>query len=121
VPATRSRAASCGFSYGSIGFFGGQLRSTVVLFTAEPLRGLTDLKHLYTAPEVPQQQFVEGLFDVSLEWTPEDGRPQPEGSASPTGPSIYTAIKEQLGLRLEPRTAPLEYVVIEHAARPSEN
>ena len=41
--------------------------------------------------------------------------------SSQTDPSVYTAIQEQLGLRLEPRSAPSEYLVIEHAARPTEN
>jgi uncharacterized protein (TIGR03435 family) len=63
---------------------------------------------------------IQGSFDISLDWTPEAGS-QPEGTASPSGPSIYTAVREQLGLRLEPRIVPLEYLVIDHVEKPSEN
>jgi uncharacterized protein (TIGR03435 family) len=82
---------------------------------------LADLLSSQTDRPVQDNTGIQGLFDVSLEWTPDDARPQPEASAPPTGPSIYTAIQEQLGLRLEPRTAPSEYLVIEHAARPTDN
>jgi len=58
---------------------------------------------------------------VSLEWTPEDALLSAGGDRTPSGPSIYTAIQEQLGLRLEPRTAPSDYLVIERATRPTEN
>jgi uncharacterized protein (TIGR03435 family) len=64
---------------------------------------------------------IEGEFHVSLEWTPDAAEPQPEGTPSPTGPSIYTALQEQLGLRLEPRNAPLEYLVIDHVEKPDAN
>lgn len=50
---------------------------------------------------------LNGYYDFRLEWTPDD--------ADPTGPSLYTAIQEQLGLRLETHKAPVEVLVIEHA------
>jgi len=66
---------------------------------------------------------IQGVFNVSLIWSPDDlaSRPEEGAAVSPTGSSIYTAVQEQLGLRLEPRTAPLEYLVIERAEKPSEN
>ncbi len=82
---------------------------------------LADLLSSQTDRRVQDNTGIQGLFDISLEWIPDDARPQPGGAASPGGPSIYTAIQEQLGLRLEPRTAPSEYLVIEHATRPTEN
>jgi len=78
---------------------------------------------------------LSGLFDLKLEWTP--GAEQalgpfgpevpagPGGGAPPpadaAGPSIFTALQEQLGLRLESTKGPVEVVVIDSAARPSEN
>ncbi|MGA3187753.1 MAG: TIGR03435 family protein [Bryobacteraceae bacterium] len=53
---------------------------------------------------------IEGLFDLKLEWTNAD-----------TGPSIFTAIQEQLGLRLTSRKTPVDVIVIDHLERPSEN
>jgi hypothetical protein len=61
---------------------------------------------------------LTGVFDVDLEWTPDS----PGAAASPdTGPSVFTAIHEQLGLKLEPATAPLDVIVMDSAERPSNN
>jgi uncharacterized protein (TIGR03435 family) len=46
-----------------------------------------------------------------------DGMPSPESS----GPSLFTAIQEQLGLKLESQKAPVETLVIDHVEKPSEN
>jgi bla regulator protein blaR1 len=48
---------------------------------------------------------------------PPDGAPPPDAS----GPSIFTALQEQLGLRLEATKAPAEALTIDHVERPSEN
>ncbi len=73
-------------------------------------------------------------YDFTLKWTPDEGEaamfrgadPGPQGSASTTsadssGPSIFTAIQEQLGLKLESQKGPVEILVIDHAEQPSEN
>jgi uncharacterized protein (TIGR03435 family) len=67
-----------------------------------------------------------GVFDFRLDWTPEASRPglstdDPEPSAlpnMPAGPSLFAAIQEQLGLKLEARKAPLEVLIINRAERP---
>jgi len=63
---------------------------------------------------------IEGVFDFGLEWSPDEllGRPAPD---SPQGPSIFTALQEQLGLKLEPQKVPVEILVVDSAVRPSEN
>ncbi|HXA50900.1 MAG TPA: TIGR03435 family protein [Candidatus Acidoferrum sp.] len=71
---------------------------------------------------------LTGTFDVQLKWTPEDYKPRvgerPEGrpidSGGP-GPSIFTALQEQLGLKLTATKGPVEVLVIYHVERPSEN
>jgi uncharacterized protein (TIGR03435 family) len=66
---------------------------------------------------------LPGNFDINMEWTP-DAMQLPPDSPKPTtevGPSIFTALQEQLGLKLESRKAPAEVLVIEHVERPSEN
>ena len=62
---------------------------------------------------------LEGRFDLTLTWNPDGLRPD----AAPAGntPSIFVAIQEQLGLRLEPITAPIEVIVIDSVERPAAN
>lgn len=69
-----------------------------------------------------------GKFNITLEWTPDDtqgmqGRPgaPPPPVSDGTGPSIFTALQEQLGLKLEAQRGPVEVLVIERAEKPSEN
>jgi bla regulator protein blaR1 len=72
---------------------------------------------------------LKGNYDVTLEWTPEDAQSQGsrEGGtetappADPNGPTIFTALQEQLGLRLESTKGPVQILVIDHVEKPSEN
>jgi uncharacterized protein (TIGR03435 family) len=58
-----------------------------------------------------------GNYEFTLEWTPDNVAP-PDDSPSI---SIFTAVQEQLGLKLEPAKAPVEMLIIEHAEMPTEN
>lgn len=58
---------------------------------------------------------LEGGFDFTLEWT-KDG-----GKSGGDAPSIFTALQEQLGLRLRAQKMPVEVLVIDHAEKPTEN
>lgn len=61
-------------------------------------------------------------FDFSLQWVPEEMQSKPGAqSPVPDGPSLFTALQEQLGLKLEARKVPVEMVVVDHADLPSEN
>jgi uncharacterized protein (TIGR03435 family) len=62
---------------------------------------------------VVDQTGLTGHYDFTLEADPL------AGATDSTAPSIFTAMPEQLGLRLEPRRAPLQVVVIDHAEMPS--
>jgi uncharacterized protein (TIGR03435 family) len=66
-----------------------------------------------------------GYFDIDLEWTPDPAAARPDGapdaSADRAAPGLFTAVREQLGLRLEAATAPIEQVVIDAAERPAPN
>lgn len=64
---------------------------------------------------------LAGNFDFAIEWTPRSNRPLPEGVDEPPGPSFQEAMKQQLGLKLEPQKAPIEVIIIDHIERPSEN
>jgi len=61
---------------------------------------------------------LTGIYDVDLKWTPED---QPPDAGAEPGPSIFTALQEQLGLKLQPSKGPVDVLVIDHADPPSEN
>jgi uncharacterized protein (TIGR03435 family) len=63
---------------------------------------------------------IEGLFDVHLEFMRDEPTLGAE-PADPDGPSIFTAIQGQLGLKLEPAQGPREFLVIDKVERPSEN
>lgn len=56
-------------------------------------------------------------YDFKLEWTPDTDQQDPDSPA----PSLFTAIQEQLGLRLESEKGPVEVLVIERAEKPTGN
>ncbi len=61
---------------------------------------------------VVDQTGLQGLFDIDLTWAV-------EAATAADAPSIFTAVQEQLGLRLQPTRAPLQVLVIDDAQRPS--
>jgi uncharacterized protein (TIGR03435 family) len=66
---------------------------------------------------------LAGKYDFELDWTPEAGPcAAPEELADPpVRPSIFTALQEQLGLKLESTKGPVEILIIDHVEKPSEN
>jgi bla regulator protein BlaR1 len=60
---------------------------------------------------------LPGIFNFELHWTPDNARTNGDADAV----SIFTAIREQLGLRLRPAKAPVEVLVIDHAELPGAN
>ncbi|WP_263380625.1 TIGR03435 family protein [Granulicella paludicola] len=65
---------------------------------------------------------LTGNFDYALNWKPDSPAPTTDNGADDTAlPSLLTAIQEQLGLRLEPATGPINTLVIDHIEKPSSN
>jgi len=74
---------------------------------------------------------LKGYYEFTLKWTPEEGEGPmfkgaggPPGDTAPSesaGPTIFTAVQEQLGLKLESQKGPVDTLVIDHIERPSEN
>jgi uncharacterized protein (TIGR03435 family) len=69
---------------------------------------------------------LTGLFDIELKWTPDQfpqGAPPPGAPAlppiDPNGPSIFTALQEQLGLKLEATRGPVDVLVIDSVSQPT--
>ncbi len=66
---------------------------------------------------------LKGAWHIKLSYTTDDGTPSGIGigTKSEGGPSIFTAVQEQLGLKLDAGKAPVETLVIDSVARPSAN
>jgi uncharacterized protein (TIGR03435 family) len=107
APSPQTAGPRCGFRLGN-GVLSGQ--------GATMARLASELS--FVGRQVIDRTVLAGAFDVDLEWTPDPPGAAPSPDA---GPSIFTAILEQLGLKLEPATAPLEVVVIDSAEQPSAN
>jgi uncharacterized protein (TIGR03435 family) len=66
---------------------------------------------------VVDETSLSGVFEIVLDAAPYSL----DGSPDAAGPSVFTALQEQLGLKLEARKAPVEILVVDRAERPSEN
>jgi len=77
---------------------------------------------------------LKGEYDFKLVWTPQPGEggamfagpggpggPEGPPPSDPDGPSIFAAIQEQLGLKLESEKGPVEILVLDRVEKPSEN
>lgn len=76
---------------------------------------------------------LTGKYDIQLHWTPDPAQMQlmappgglppnmPQPQFDPNGPSIFTALQEQLGLKLEAQKGPVDILVIDAVEKPSEN
>jgi len=72
--------------------------------------------------EVVDQTGLKGTYDFTLTWGSERLSAAGAGQEGGTdAPSLFTAVQEQLGLRLVPTKAPVEVIVIDHIEKPSEN
>jgi uncharacterized protein (TIGR03435 family) len=99
----------CGQHYGQIGtHFEGVGMTTTTL-----ARWLG----LVVGRPVIDRSGYDGMVDIKIDFTPENS----VSSDPDAPPSIFTALPEQLGLRLQPESGPVEGLVIDHVERPSEN
>jgi uncharacterized protein (TIGR03435 family) len=94
-----------------------------VAFTECNMLGLINVLSGMLASPVLDKTGLEGLYNFKLEFT--DPRfPPPKGGSQlslESRPDIFTAVQEQLGLRLESTKGPVEFLVIDHVERPSGN
>jgi uncharacterized protein (TIGR03435 family) len=102
-----------------------------------PMKAFADALSDQLGRKVLDKTGLTGNYDLSLQWTPDpsqrgqffggagapDGRPPADSTPPPdaSGPSIFTAIQEQLGLKLESGKGPVETLVIQSIERPAEN
>ena len=60
---------------------------------------------------------LTGYYAFKLDWFPDNRTAEPDSDL----PSMFNAVQEQLGLKLEPTKAPYAMLIIDHAEKPSEN
>ncbi|PWU00152.1 MAG: hypothetical protein C5B51_25775 [Terriglobia bacterium] len=98
--------------------------------TSAPLEMLANTLSAQLGRPVIDKTGLTGKYDFNLAWTPEPGQgggpfgpPGPDGPPppDPNGPSVFAAVQEQLGLRLESQKGPVEVIVIDRVERASEN
>jgi uncharacterized protein (TIGR03435 family) len=58
---------------------------------------------------------LTGVYNLTLDWAPETSQGQGDPSALPAGPTLFDAVEDQLGLRIERRKAPVEILIVDHA------
>ena len=97
--------------------------------------GMQFLAHALSAivgRSVVDKTGLTGIYDFSLNWTPDQGSmpmpgpgaggpPRGDAPVDPNGPSLFTALEEQLGLKLESQKGTVDVIVIDHIDLPSEN
>jgi bla regulator protein BlaR1 len=78
---------------------------------------LADILSRFIREPVQDQTGLTGVMDVTLEWTPDQSDPTANGPGS-----IFTALQEQLGLKLQPEKITIDTLVVDHIDRvPTEN
>ncbi len=100
-----------------------------------PIANLVGMLSWLLGHNVVDKTGLTGKYDFTLQWTPDEGESPMISNASggtpggqptppppdPNGPSLATALEEQLGLKLESKKGPVEIIVIDHVERPSGN
>lgn len=86
------------------------------------------LQNVVLERPVLDQTGITGRYDFTLKWTPDDsqfgGMGAKIGPTTDTAnppPALYTAIQEQVGLKLDATRAPTDVLVLDHVEKPSEN
>ena len=93
---------------------------------------MSDFSHLLQAAvldrPVVDQTGLDGRYDFLLKWTPDESqfagmgiKIPPPTDAADAPPPLFTAIQEQIGLRLEAGKAPVPVLVLDHVEKPSGN
>ena len=82
--------------------------------TSNSVSTLAEQLSIIVGRDVVDKTGISGRYNLKLQWTPDD-------AAADSGPSLFTALEEQLGLKLEPAKGPVQVLVIDHAEMPSAN
>jgi uncharacterized protein (TIGR03435 family) len=87
-----------------------------------PMQVLVNLLSGQTGHPVVDATGLTGEYEFSLSWIPRPPGTGPSMAEDPAGPDLFAALQQQMGLKLEPKKAPIEVLVIDHAEKtPGEN
>jgi uncharacterized protein (TIGR03435 family) len=109
APPSRQQPSDCGFSV---------MDNNMIKATQIDMERFIPMLTFWVKRTVLDRTGFKGAFDVDLKWNPDEATATP---ATDTAPSIFTALQEQLGLKLESAKGPVEVLVIDSVSRPSEN
>ncbi len=114
----------------SLGFSGNRGGKTSVTANKVTMKIFSEALSNQLGRTVIDRTGLNSSYTFKMEFTPDlpvgSGKEGADGekadiSALPDGPTVFTALTEQLGLRLESRKGPVEIVVIDHAEKPTDN
>ncbi len=105
-----------------VAFRGGSMRFTMESLQAQAIT-MTGLAGSLQGQSMIHRLVIDntgeaGKYDFELHWYNEDMH---HNDTDPPGPSLFAALEEQLGLKLESTKATVDTVVVDHAEKPSEN
>jgi uncharacterized protein (TIGR03435 family) len=86
-----------------------------------PMTSIANQLSYIVQATVTDKTGLTGSFDFDLKWTPDDAGPTSSDASGESNVSIFTAVQEQLGLKLQPTKGPVDTLVIDHVEQPSEN
>ena len=118
------------FSLGERPLCGDRMGFGQLLGGGTPMSRLaTQILAQLTGRVVVDKTGLTGAYDIDLKWTPTPDQlpqgPPPPGfelpAIDPNGPSLFTALQEQLGLKLDAERGPVEVLVVEKLVPPTEN
>lgn len=113
-----SRAADCPEAERTGQFCGFDVNNRALRAGTVRMHELAGRLSQYVGRTVIDRTGLGGVFDLDLTWTSDARRPPTPGD---DGPSIFTAVQEQLGLRLDSERGPVEMLVIDRVEPPTEN
>lgn len=96
--------------------------------SGQPIAQVVQFLAQFTGRPVYDKTGLTGMYDFNLKWAPEPGGagpfgPPPPGAppvaVDPDAPNIYTAVQEQLGLKLESAKGPVDVIVVDRIERPA--
>ena len=105
---------------------GWSMNNNYFVANAVTIESLTGALTQQVGHPVVDKTGLTGHYDFKLRWTPEDapsmaGADGTSAGSDTSAPDLFTALQEQIGLKLESRKEPMDVIVIDHIEKPSEN